>query len=85
MATEVLLPQWGMGMTEGRVAKWLKAEGDSVQEGEPILEVETAKAVQELEVPASGILARIIVPEEETVPVRKLLAIITEPGESLPE
>ncbi len=84
MATEVLLPQWGMGMTEGRIAKWLKAEGESVQEGEPILEVETAKAVHELEAPASGILARIIVPEEETVPVRELLAIITEPGESLP-
>jgi pyruvate dehydrogenase E2 component (dihydrolipoamide acetyltransferase) len=85
VATEVLLPQWGMGMTEGRIAKWLKAEGDRVQEGEPIVEVETAKAVQELEAPASGILARIIVPEEETVPVRELLAIITEPGESFPE
>jgi len=84
MATEVLLPQWGMGMTEGKIAKWLKAEGDAVQEGEPIVEVETAKAVQELEAPASGILSRIIVPEEATVPVRELLAIITDPGESLP-
>ena len=68
MPTEILLPQWGMEMDEGTVVKWLKKEGDPVQEGEPLVEIETAKLTTELESFASGILTRIVVPEAGRCP-----------------
>lgn len=76
MAVEVVLPQCGMGITEGRVSRWLKAVGDEVTEGEVIAEIETAKAVQELTAPSSGTLLDIVVAEATTVPVRAVLAVI---------
>ncbi len=84
MATEVRLPQWGMEMTEGTIVKWLKKEGDAIKEGEPLVEVETAKIDTELESIASGIVAHILVPEGETIPIRTVLAVIAEPGEQVP-
>ena len=84
MATEIVLPQWGMEMTDGTIVKWLKQEGDSVEEGEPILEVETAKIQTELESTATGILVHIMVAEGTIVPVRGLLAIVADPGEEVP-
>ena len=79
MATEILLPQWGMEMQDGTVVKWLKQEGDTVQEGEPIVEVETAKIQTELESSASGVLVHIMVAEGTIVPIRALLAIVADP------
>ena len=58
MTTKVVMPSWGMGIEEGTVVRWLKAVGDKVQAGEPIVEIETAKATQEMESPATGTLAR---------------------------
>ena len=84
MATEIVLPQWGMEMQEGTVVKWLKEEGDPVREGEPLVEIETAKLTSELESTASGILVHILVPIGETVLVRAPLAIVAAPGESVP-
>jgi len=84
MATEILLPQWGMEMLDGTIVKWLKREGDPVEEGEPIVEVETAKIETELESTASGILVHIMVAEGTNVPVRSLLAIVADPGEDVP-
>ena len=84
MATEIVLPQWGMEMQDGTIVKWLKQEGDSVEEGEPIVEVETAKIQTELESTASGILVHIMVAEGTIVPVRGLLAIVANPGEDVP-
>ena len=84
MATEIVLPQWGMEMQDGTIVKWLKQEGDSVVEGEPIVEVETAKIQTELESTASGILVHIMVAEGTLVPVRGLLAIVADPGEDVP-
>ena len=83
MPTEILLPQWGMEMDEGTVVRWLKKEGDQVEEGEPLVEIETAKLTTELESFASGILTRIVVPEGGTVPIRAVLAILTAPGEEV--
>ena len=80
MKVEVLLPQWGMGMSEGTVASWLKAIGDRVEEDEPLAEIEAEKATQELESPASGILSEILVQESEDSHVRTILAYI-ETGE----
>ena len=84
MATEIVLPQWGMEMQDGTIVKWLKQEGDPVEEGEPIVEVETAKIQTELESTASGILVHIMVAEGTLVPVRGLLAIVADPGAEVP-
>ena len=60
MAFEIVLPQWGMEMQDGVIVKWLKKEGDPVQEGEPIVEIETAKIQTELEstAPSSRVCRR---------------------------
>ena len=76
MKVDVLLPQWGMGMSEGLIVQWNKKVGDTVIEGEMLAEVETEKAAQELECPADGILAEIKVGENERAKVRTVIAII---------
>ena len=81
MASEIVLPQWGMEMQDGTIVRWLKQEGDTVAEGEPIVEVETAKLQTELESTASGILSRIVAQEGQIVPIRGVLCVIAEPGE----
>ena len=63
--------------------QWFKTEGDAVAEGEAIAEIETTKAVDELEAPASGVLLKIVLPAGETVEVRTLIAVIGEPGEDI--
>jgi len=78
MASEVRMPQWGMGMTEGTITRWLKAEGETVDFDEPLVEVETAKAEGEITAPVTGKLTKILVQEDETVPVQELLALIDE-------
>ncbi len=78
MATEVKLPQFGMGMSEGTILAWLKAVGDTVAEGDPLAEVEAAKTTVEVLAPVAGTLCRIVVPVEETVPVFTVLAYIEE-------
>ena len=76
MKVDVLLPQWGMGMSEGTVTTWFKKVGDRVTEDEPLAEIEAEKATQELESPATGVLTAIVVAEGEEVKVRTVLAII---------
>ena len=83
MASEIVLPQWGMEMQDGTIVRWLKQEGDAVAEGEPIVEVETAKLQTELESTASGVLSRIVAQEGEIVPIRGVLCVIAEPGEEV--
>ena len=77
MATDVKLPRLGQGMESGTIVKWLKAEGDTVEKGEPLYEVDTDKATQEVEAEASGVLLRIAVAEGE-VPVGQTVAVIGE-------
>ncbi len=76
MKVEVLLPQWGMGMSEGTVVEWLKKVGDDVTEDEPLAEVEAEKVTETLEAPETGTLVEILVKEGETTKVRTALAII---------
>ena len=85
MAQEVVVPRMGYDMQKGTIVSWLKQEGDAVAEDEAIAEIETDKAVFELEAPASGSLLRIIAAEGATVPVGKAIAYIGEPGEEVPE
>jgi pyruvate dehydrogenase E2 component (dihydrolipoamide acetyltransferase) len=82
MATDVKLPRLGQGMESGTIVRWLKAEGDSVEKGEPLFEVDTDKATQEVEAEATGVLLRIAVAEGE-VPVGVTVALIGEPGEAV--
>lgn len=76
MRVEVLLPQWGMGMSEGTIAEWLKKVGEHVNESEPLAEIEAAKVEETLEAPATGTLVEIVVAAGETIDVRTLIAII---------
>ena len=82
MRREVRLPQWGMGMTEGTVVEWLKAEGDAVAEDEPIANVEAAKVETELEAPYEGVVSEIVVAAGETVPVGTVLAYMESDDET---
>ena len=83
MATNVIMPSLGFDMTEGRLARWLKNEGDPVGKGQEIAEIETEKATVEIEAPAQGILAQIIVHAGETVPVGTVIAVIVGTGEKV--
>ena len=84
MATNVLLPQWGMNMEDGTLTRWLVNEGDEIAEGQPLVEVETAKINSELESPASGVVSHIMAAEGSLVKVGELVAVIGEPGENPP-
>lgn len=84
MATEVIMPKFGMAQEEGTVLRWLKQEGDPVEKGDVLLEVLTDKMDMEVEAQASGVLRGIRVQADETVPVATVLAYILAPGEPLP-
>jgi len=81
MSTDVIMPALGFDMTEGMLARWLKNEGDPVEKGQAIAEIETEKATVEIEAAASGVLARILVQAGETVRVGTSIAVIAAAGE----
>ena len=83
MATRVVMPQAGQDLDTGTVTEWLKAEGDQVTKGEPLVAVETEKISLELEAPASGVLLRIIVPDRTQTPILSTIGIIGESGEDI--
>jgi pyruvate dehydrogenase E2 component (dihydrolipoamide acetyltransferase) len=85
VATEIKMPKLGIDMIEGSIASWLKGEGDSVKKEEPIAEVETDKSTVEMTAPEDGVLLKIVVAEEELVPVGAVLAYIGAEGESVPD
>jgi pyruvate/2-oxoglutarate dehydrogenase complex dihydrolipoamide acyltransferase (E2) component len=78
MSIKVNFQKVAMGIEEGVVLGWRKAEGERVEAGELLVEIETAKVVQEIEAPAGGVLARILVPEGETIEVNTILALIED-------
>src|SRR5688500_8220813 len=82
MATEVKLPRLGQGMESGTIVRWLKSEGDKVEKGEPLYELDTEKVTQEVEAEASGVLLKIAVPEGE-VEVGRTIAVLGEEGEEV--
>jgi pyruvate dehydrogenase E2 component (dihydrolipoamide acetyltransferase) len=82
MATEVKLPRLGQGMEAGTVVRWLKQEGEQVEKGEPLYELDTDKVTQEVEAEAAGVLLKIAVQEGE-VPVGQTIAVIGEQGEDV--
>ena len=83
MATDVIMPALGMAQEKGTLVNWLKAKGEQVAKGEPLMEVETDKATVEVEAPASGILADVTAAPGDEVPVGQRIAVILAPGEAL--
>ncbi|MBO1327490.1 pyruvate dehydrogenase complex E1 component subunit beta [Acetobacter suratthaniensis] len=86
MATEILMPALSPTMTEGKLSRWVKKEGDTVSGGDILAEIETDKATMEVEAIEDGILGRILVPEgTEGVAVNTPIAILVEEGEAVPD
>jgi len=83
MATAVVLKKLSWTMEEGLLGRWIKHEGDQVKEGEGLCEIETEKATDELQAPASGTLLKITYAEGSTIPVNSVIAVIGSPGEDI--
>jgi pyruvate dehydrogenase E2 component (dihydrolipoamide acetyltransferase) len=83
MITEVFLPQLTSTMEEGTIVNWLKEEGEAVAAEEPLLEVETDKAIMEIEAPAAGLVLKLLAEPGDTCPVLAPLALIGEAGDDV--
>lgn len=83
MAQRIIMPKQGLQMTEGVITEWLKREGDIVQEGEPLFEMETDKLSITIDASASGTLLKILFEEGEIIPVAETIAVVGEPGEDI--
>ena len=85
MAVSIVMPALELAQETGKIVSWLKKEGDRITKGEPILEIETDKAVVEIEAPADGVLAGVKSREGSVVPVGRTIAWVVAPGEQPPE
>ena len=83
MAVKVLMPKGSDTMTEGKVLKWLKKEGDPVSTGETVVEIETDKVDMEVEAMGGGVLRKILIDAGRVVPVGELLAVIAKEAEDI--
>ena len=84
MPINVIMPALGVAQQTGTLLKWLKAEGETVSKGEPLMEIETDKSTVEIEATASGVLGRVAAKVGDEVPVGQTIALILAPGEALP-
>lgn len=85
MAIELKVPNLGMDMEEADIVRWLVQEGDEVEKGDPVLEIDTDKTSYEVEAPAGGVIRNLRGEEGETIPVGAKLAYIAAPGEEVPD
>jgi len=83
MAYEFKFPDIGEGLTEGEIVKWLVKEGDSIKEGQPLVEVETDKALAEIPSPRTGVVLKILGKEKEVINVGQVIVVIGEKGEAV--
>ncbi len=83
MAFEFKFPDIGEGLTEGEIVRWLVKEGDEIKEGQPLVEVETDKALAEIPAPKTGVILKILAKEKEVVKVGQVIVVIGEKGETL--
>src|SRR5204862_5171288 len=84
MSSQVLMPALSPTMTEGKIARWVKSEGDTVRAGDVLAEIETDKATMEVEAVDEGVLAKIVIPEgTDHVAVNTPIALIAENGEDV--
>jgi pyruvate dehydrogenase E2 component (dihydrolipoamide acetyltransferase) len=84
VSSQITLPRLGQGMESGVIVRWLKSEGEQVEKGEPLYELDTEKVTQEVEADASGVLLKIVANEGEEIEVGKTIAVIGEKGEDVP-
>jgi pyruvate dehydrogenase E2 component (dihydrolipoamide acetyltransferase) len=84
MPTDVIMPALELAQVSGKVLRWLKAPGDAVTKGEPIVEIETDKVTVEVEAPASGVLREVTARAGDVVPVGRAIARVFAPGEAAP-
>ena len=85
MIQNIILPKQGLQMTEGFITRWLHKEGDRIQAGEPLFEMETDKLVITIDAAYSGTLLKILYPEGSTVPITTVIAYVGEEGDPVPE
>jgi pyruvate dehydrogenase E2 component (dihydrolipoamide acetyltransferase) len=85
VSNQVTLPRLGQGMESGTIVRWLKSEGDKIEKGEPLYELDTEKVTQEVEADAGGVLLKILAQEGQEIQVGKAIAVIGEEGEEVPE
>lgn len=85
MAVKVVIEKVFENMEEATIGKWLKREGEYVQEGESLVEIITEKVTFEMESPASGVLRRIVSPEKSVVPIGYIIAVLGDADEPLPD
>ena len=83
MTFEFKFPDIGEGLTEGEIVRWLVKEGDEIKEGQPLVEVETDKALAEIPAPRTGVILKILAKEKEVVKVGQVIVVIGEKGETL--
>jgi pyruvate/2-oxoglutarate dehydrogenase complex dihydrolipoamide acyltransferase (E2) component len=76
MSVDLILPKWGLTMEDGTVVAWHVAEGETVSEGQVVADIETEKVENELESPCDGVVAKILVEEDDTVDVGTVLMIV---------
>jgi len=85
MVTRIVMPRLSLTMKEGTVVEWFKKEGDTVQKGEPLVEVLSEKVTYDVEAPESGILRKILAEEGTNVPVDQAVGVIAAPDETVAE
>jgi pyruvate dehydrogenase E2 component (dihydrolipoamide acetyltransferase) len=83
MSSQVTLPRLGQGMESGTIVRWLKSEGDEVEKGDPLYELDTEKVTQEVEAESGGVLLKILAQEGAEIEVGKAIAVIGEQGEAV--
>jgi pyruvate dehydrogenase E2 component (dihydrolipoamide acetyltransferase) len=83
MSSQVTLPRLGQGMESGTIVKWLKSEGEKVEKGEPLYELDTEKVTQEVEADVGGVVLKILAQEGQEIEVGKAVAVIGEEGEEV--
>src|SRR5262245_612837 len=81
--TKVVMPKLSDAMESGKIIKWLKKEGDRIQGGDILAEVETDKADVEMEAFGAGVLRKILVPAGSSAPIGTLIGVIAEPGDDI--
>jgi pyruvate dehydrogenase E2 component (dihydrolipoyllysine-residue acetyltransferase) len=83
MPFEFKFPDIGEGLTEGEIVRWLVKEGDGIKEGQPLVEVETDKALAEIPSPRTGVILKLMAKEKEVVKVGQVIVVIGEKGEAV--
>lgn len=81
MPVNIKMPKWDLAMKEGKITRWLKQEGDSVDKGEDLFEVKTEENIRKVKSPVGGRLSQIMIPAGKRVPVKVVVATLAEPGE----